>query len=118
MKLSKYRYLELKYFSLQYPELKEKLKAEISRVGILEKQGEWSDPTGDAARKIAELKNYIFMIEDCARQCDREIGAFILTAVTLGLSFNIMKSRYSLPCERDMYYDRRRKYFELLDIFR
>ena len=114
MKLSKYRYLELKYFSMQYSEFKE----EAERIYIYEDQSEWSDPTSKAAIKLKECTDAINLIEKCAENSDLYISKWVLLAVTEGLSFTTLKMRYGLPCERDMFYSRRKKYFMLLDILK
>lgn len=45
----------------------------------------------------------------------KELGkGIILKAVTEGTTFVVLKSLYGIPCERDMFYDRRRKFYFVL----
>jgi len=39
---------------------------------------------------------------------------YILKAVTEGLSYTYLRTRMDIPCGKDMYYDRYRKFFWLL----
>ncbi len=54
-------------------------------------------------------------VERAAMETDPYLASYILKAVTEGLSFNYLKARLEIPCSRDMYYDRYRKFFWLLD---
>lgn len=54
-------------------------------------------------------------VERAAMEADPYLASYILKAVTEGLSFNYLKARLEIPCSRDMYYDRYRKFFWLLD---
>lgn len=121
--ISKYRYLELKYFALQYSEFKERLiylesKNFPERIFPKTKQSGYCDYVPTLASEIFEVRNKIEAIEKAAKLCDQQIGRFILLAVTNDFSFNQMKMQKGLPCERDMFYDRRRKFFKALDFYR
>ena len=54
----------------------------------------------------------------CQRKADMaadpELYSYILKAVTEGTTFVVLKSLYGIPCERDMFYDRRRKFYWVL----
>ena len=54
------------------------------------------------------------MVERVAKETDDELWFYILKAVTEDLSYNYLKSRLEMPCGKDMYYDRYRKFFWLL----
>lgn len=120
--ISKHRYYELKHFCLQYPEWKEKIRElEASIHGSsprLDDAGydslEFSDSTGNQASNIARLKMYCSLVEDAARNCDSELGKYIFNAVTKDISFCTLKTKYGIPCEKEMYYKRYRKFFWLL----
>lgn len=45
---------------------------------------------------------------------DPDLGEYILAAVTQGLTYETCKTRFDIPCSRDTYYDRYRKFFWLL----
>ena len=112
--ISKHRHLELKHFCLQYPEWKRELRDSIwlSREGGGDPQ--WSDPTGKNVEIIEELVRKISMVERCAMLADEQIGQYILKAVTEDLSFVTLSMVYEVPCGKDMYYDRYRRFFWLL----
>lgn len=54
-------------------------------------------------------------VERAAMETDPYLASYILKAVTEGLSYNYLKARLEIPCSRDMYYDRYRRFFWLLD---
>ena len=60
----------------------------------------------------------IRLIEQIAMEADRYLYEYILRAVTENLSYTYLKSRLNIPCGKDMYYDRYRKFFWLLSASR
>ena len=118
--ISKHRYLELKHFCLQYPEMKEEYNRlyvrPISRpVERRLENDPFSDPVGDAATRRAKLFNQMRIIEQAAIKSDAEIADYILLAVTNGVSWEFLKTKQDIPCCRETYYDRYRKFFWCLD---
>ena len=120
--LPKYRYLELRYFALQYPEWKKKY-AELEGVVGLASRGtdilrvnasKIADRTAEIAIQRKILSDYIRMVEQAAIEAEPELYSYILKAVTEGTTFVVLKSLYGIPCERDMFYDRRRKFYWVL----
>ena len=119
--IDKHRHYELKHFCLQYPEWK-RTYAEIdgstvatssfSRIPSGNLPG---DPTAKRAIAKARLSERIEMIEKIAKETDDYIWDYILKAVTEGLSYTYLKSRLDIPCGKDMYYDRYRRFFWLLN---
>ena len=119
--IPKYRFLELKYFCLQYPEWKREAYelmlisgASVSIQNEIGSQLEFKDPTGNTAIRFQDLNSKISLVVKIAQLSDEDIGDFILKAVTENLSFVKLKTLYEIPCERDMDYDRYRKFFFLL----
>ena len=118
--INKHRHYELKHFCLQYPEWK-KAYAEFSDydtpLSMIERVSTSNLP-GDPTAKRALMKAYysekINMIERVAIETDKGLHNYILKAVTEGLSFTYLKTKLGIPCGRDMYYDRYRKFFWLL----
>lgn len=108
--ISKHRYLELYHFCLQYPEWKKKLAS----ICILPDDPGF-DPTGEIASRIAGLRFKIELVEWCARNADAFIGGWILEAVTKGLSYDTLWSKYHIPASKDLYFNRYHKFFWLLD---
>ena len=118
--IDKHRYYELKHFCLQYHIWKRTYAAltELRPVSNLEKipsGNTVSDPTAKQALRRAYYSDRIDMIESAAYDADNILGEYILRGVTEGLSYTYLKSKLGIPCSRDTYYDRYRKFFWLLD---
>ena len=120
--ISKHRYYELKHFCLQYNEFKSMRAALLSKaesVGIRGVIGDktgvaFKDPTGDISVCLALVSHHIELIEKCARNADNELSDYILEAVTKELSYDALRAREGIPCGKDMFYDRYRRFFYIL----
>lgn len=120
LKLSKHRYYELLHWCLQYPEWKRKLQAMSftpESKNSIPVNSKWvtNRRTEDLAAIIAELSTNVELVERICREASEELYPWLLPAVTNGMSFQELKMTKGIPCERDMFYDRRRKFFWLLD---
>lgn len=122
--IDKHRYYELKHFCLQYNEWKKaysNCNESIIYAAGLEKVISTNIPS-DLTAKYAIRKVYygdrIKLIEKVAKEADDFLYPYILKAVTEGLSYTYLKSKMDIPCGRDMYYDRYRKFFWLLSELR
>jgi hypothetical protein len=73
------------------------------------------DPTAKSAMRKAYYLERINMIEKIAMETDQFLYNYILKAVTEELSYTYLKSKLKIPCGRDMYYDRYRRFFWLLN---
>lgn len=118
--IDKHRHYELKHFCLQYPTWK-KLYTEVEKSCIsaakLERESVTnipSDITAKYAMKKAYYAERIELIERIAKEADEFLYKYILKAVTEELSYTYLKSKLDIPCGRDMYYDRYRRFFWLL----
>lgn len=118
--IDKHRHYELKHFCLQYPEWKRAYAdfdnpsmplSMIERVSTSNLPG---DPTAKRAIMKAHYGERIQLIEKVATEADRYLAAYILKAVTENLSYSYLKSKLEIPCGKDMYYDRYRRFFWLL----
>lgn len=58
------------------------------------------------------------MIEKAALEADDKLYSYILKAVTENLSYAYLKTRLDIPCSKDTYYDRYRRFFWLLNKYR
>ena len=65
-------------------------------------------------RKVQVDVEY-WQIEKVAIEADRYLSQYILKAVTENLSYTYLKTKMGIPCGKDMYYDRYRKFFWLLN---
>lgn len=116
--ISKHRYYELKHFCLQYPEWRKELHelyyapgSKIVQVGYSDG---FSDRTGDLAVRRGMLERRMELVEQTAMATDPELVDYILTSVTDGVSYEFLMTRMNIPCCRDTFYDRYRKFFKLL----
>jgi len=98
--ISRERYLELKYFCLQYSNKKKEILD-------FEWQGKNILDTG----KRDKLEKEIELIEDCAKIVGVEIMEYILKSVTKDISYEVL----FVPCGRRQFYEIKRKFFKLLD---
>lgn len=119
--IDKHRHYELKHFCLQYP----RWKREYSKLGVptlsssvierLPSSNIPLDPTMEFVIRKTYYAERIKLIEKTAMEADKYLYEYILKAVTEGLSYTYLKTVMKIPCGKDMYYDRYRKFFWLLN---
>lgn len=117
--ISKHRYYELKHFCLQYIEW----KAEYAELDGMEggdmirdtKNTNIGNPVERVMDRRLYLSDRIDMIESVALEAGSDLSAYVLKAVSEGLSYDILKVRFNIPCCRNVYYDIYRRFFWLLD---
>lgn len=118
--IDKHRHYELKHFCLQYPIWKrtyaaiDELSSSLTTIGSIGSSNLPSDPTFRCVMKKAYYLERISLIEQAAREADEDLYLYILKAVTEDLSYTYLKARLDIPCSRDTYYDRYRRFFWLL----
>ena len=119
--ISKHRYYELKHFCLQYPEWK-KIYSEISdeylplsTTDAIPSSSFPDDPTAQRAMMKIFYSNRIKTIERLAFEADPCLCDYIIKGVTEGRSYTYLSTSMRIPCGKDMYYDRYRKFFWLLN---
>lgn len=118
--IDKHRHYELKHFCLQYPVWKKtyaaiiELSASSNRLGMISSGGETSDITAKCAIKKAYYSEKIKLVEQAAIEADPDLWYYILKAVTEGYSYTYLQTKLNIPCGRDTYYDRYRRFFWLL----
>lgn len=121
--LTKHRYYELLHFCRQYDDydnevrileqeiLKSPAYEEIRGSGI-------PDKTQEYATRIFVLTNKMDMIRDCCNKADPDLSNYIFKAVTKGDSFVKLTMVDEIPCSKNTFYDRYRKFFWLLSNIR
>lgn len=118
--IDKHRHYELKHFCLQYPYWKKAYSefddpslplSMIERVSTSNLPG---DPTAKRAIMKAYYSEKMNLIERVAKEADQCLHEYILKAVTENLSYTYLKTKLGIPCGKDMYYDRYRRFFWLL----
>lgn len=122
--IDKHRHYELKHFCLQYPIWK-KAYAAYSELCITTATYEQipstngpSDLTAKYAMLRASYSDKMKLIEKAAMEADEDLYLYILKAVTEGLSYTYLKASLNIPCSRDTYYDRYRRFFWILNKMR
>ena len=122
--INKHRHYELKHFCLQYPEWKKTYYSwndvgpTTTRYGSMRTKNVPSDPT---VKKVIIREKYISrikMVEKAAKDADEYLYDYILKGVTEGVSYTYLKNAMKIPCSKDTYYDRYRKFFWLLSKMR
>ena len=121
--ISRHRFYELKHFCLQYPEWKKQLilldsPPTSSYLTRLQRSIDVKRPTERIAILKTALNGNLRAVEEAAKATDEALWPYILKAVTEGCGFTYLKTTMDMPCERDMYYDRYRKFFWILDKYR
>lgn len=118
--IDKHRHYELKHFCLQYPNWKKAYSEfdddsiSLSMIEGVRTSNLPGDPTAKRATMRAHYSERIKLLERVAEEADKYLSHYILKAVTENLSYTYLKSRLDIPCGRDMYYDRYRRFFWLL----
>ncbi|MEY8515371.1 hypothetical protein AALC25_00315 [Lachnospiraceae bacterium 29-84] len=119
--IERHRYYELKHFCMQYPIWKsayvalDGLSRKPSDLSAFSGAGECGDPTAKCAVAKAFYSKRMEMLEQVAADADQDLAKYILKGVTEGVSYNCLKSRLGIPCSKDTYYDRYRRFFWLLN---
>lgn len=118
--ISPNRFMELYHHCLQYNEWKDELKYKCDTVNSIQ----ISDmpiyhANSDATQLLAIRRTFLAdkckMIEETAKEADEILHKYILKAVTnKGITYAYLKTVMDIPCGKDMYYDRRRKFYWLL----
>lgn len=119
--ISKNRFKELYYWCLQYDEWRDELKYKTDTVKSIEITDMpvahcGSDATQQLAIRRTQLEKNCELIEQTAIEADPDIYQYLLKAVTNeDVTYRYMRMIMGIPCGKKMYYDRRRKFYWLLD---
>ena len=77
-----------------------------------------TDYTADVVEKRLYYRERMDMVIKAANDADTDLADYILKAVAHGLSYEALRLQLNMPCSRDVYYDRYRKFFYLLSKYR
>ncbi len=119
--ISKHRHYELKHFCLQYPEWKRSYSylddptIPLSMIENIPTDNIPGDPTAKRAFMKLHYSERIKLVEKTAIETDPYLYSYIINGVTEGRSYTYLKTKLGMPCGKDMYYDRYRRFFWLLD---
>lgn len=119
-RISKHEFYAALHFAYQYNDWKK----ELSSLMDMSKAIQYSDmpkgninpdPVGDLVERRESLIRKIDMVERCAREADRELYEYImLGVVNENVKYDNLYTLKGIPCSRNTYYDRRRKFYYLL----
>ena len=119
--ISSHRFMELYHFCLQYNEWKDELKYKVDTLKSVQitdapaAGGGVSDGTARLAARRVELQKKCELIEQTAIEADAEIYPYILKAVTNeGITYGYLSTVMDIPCSRNTWYERRKKFYWLL----
>lgn len=119
--IERHRYYELKHFCLQYSIWKrahaalDGLSRRPNDLSIFVTSRACSDPTAKCAVAKAYYSERMELVNRIAVRTDPELASYILLGVTEGWAYPALKSKFEIPCCKDTYYDRYRKFFWLLN---
>lgn len=119
--IGKNRFKELYYWCLQYDEWKDELKYKTDTVKSIEiTDMPVAHNGGDATQQLAirrvQLAKNCELIERTVLDADQDLYQYLLKAVTSeDVTYRYLKMIMRIPCGKKMYYDRRRKFYWLLD---
>lgn len=119
--ISKHRFLELYHFCMQYQEWKNELKLVKDTVkGMTNTDGiRGSGGAGSATEQLVirrlKLLEKCELIEQTAIEADPELYQYIIEGVTAEYaSYKYLREAKGIPCGKNVYYNRRRKFYWLL----
>ena len=119
--LDKNEYLNAKYYALRYNKWKDEYKAlSDTSKGLRYDQDRVQtsggfDPVEENGTRMAELSKKIGIIEKTATETDPELYQWILQGVTDEFAtYKYLKTIKGIPCGKDMYYNRKRRFYFLL----
>lgn len=117
--LPKEEYLTVLHFALQYPLWCEELQTDPDTSRAIRYDGDrvqtsgGRDMTAETAMRRKAIADKKKLVEETAREAGKEIYLYLLRGVTGGFTFWQLRQK-GMPCEKTMYYERRRKFYYLL----
>lgn len=116
--LPRHRYYELRHFCLQYPEWKRlyfSLETQIVKFpGAIFGEKRLNRPVESIGILREELHKNMRLVERICKEADASLSPYIFMAVTEGKTYTQLQMTYAIPCGKDMFYDRYRKFYWLL----
>lgn len=117
--ISKHRYYELKHFCLQYNEWKQEYKelSYISSCDVVDgtcKDGMKADNVSNTAYKLSKIRSKMDLIEETCKDVDSDLYLYLMMSVTEGKTYENLSTVYEIPCSRQSFYGRYRKFFYIL----
>lgn len=119
-KISTHEFYMAMHFAYQYHEWKKELSgltdtSKAIQYSDMPKGNLNPDPTGDLVERRERLVHNVDIVEKCARESDPDLYEWIMLGVTNdGVNYDSLNTLKGIPCSRNTYYDRRRKFYYLL----
>lgn len=119
-KISTHEFYMAMHFAYQYHEWKKELSgltdtSKAIQYSDMPNGSSDPDPTCELVERRERLVRSIDIIESCARRADPELYEWIMLGVTNdGVNYDSLLTLKGIPCSRNTYYDRRRKFYYLL----
>ncbi len=117
--ISKHSFYTAYHYALQYNEWRDRYIYlmgidSINFDGMPPGSGK-NSPTEKKGIEIAELRRKISLVEETAMETAPELYKWIIKAVTNeGISYTYLSTYMGIPCGKNLYYNRRRKFYYLL----
>lgn len=119
--LPKNRYYELLYFCRQYKDYENKIdrirRSSVSR-SIMKFDPNYIPGDSKVERDAIELElltSKLDLIDNTMRIADPELYSYMHLAITEGKTYEWLEMNKNIPCCRNTFYDRYRRFFWLLD---
>lgn len=117
------RRMELIWFCRQYDEWKkeigrlERMKSSVAAVDYSRSRGSGSQssPTEKAALSIDRIRRRTEMVDEAAREADKQLAKYIKLSVTKKVSFQTLQTKYSIPVSKNTWTKIRHRFFWILD---
>lgn len=114
-----HRFMELKYFCLQYDYWKERIE-EIDGFPTANFSGEKnlkniSNPVLHTVERREEYQHNIDLIDEAVKLADESIYGYLIAAITKGVSYYGLRCYQGMPSCKEKYYIAYRKFFFILD---
>ena len=119
-RLTKNEFLSAYYYAMRYNEWKDEYESLQDSLGTINYDGlpkgsTLGNPTEETGSMMAELKEKIEKIEQTVFETDNVLCKYLLKAVTNeGITYNYLQMVMNIPCSKNTYYERRRKFYYLL----
>lgn len=119
-KISAHEFYMAMHFAYQYHEWKKELTgltdtSKAITYSDMPKGNLNPDPTGDLVERREKLVRNIDIVERSAREADPELYEWLMLGVTNdGVNYESLRTLKGIPCSRNTYYERRRKFYYLL----
>lgn len=114
--LPRHVFLTVRHYCLNYVLWQKEYRESVGLRNVVAGNGGGGvgDPTASQAMRLKDLSDRIELIEQTAYEVEPLLHPYLLKGVTIDrMTFDRLKAQ-GMPCERKMYYERRRRFFYLM----